>query len=1478
MATEGSSYIERQEDELEVLKAILSEECVDDLRQKDVWKVQRPVEMLLKLSPLQSHSQGPGAQVFAMVDMHVKCSANYPDEVPSIILENPRGLSNFELSELKTELDQLAQQKVGEAKQFTPMYLTLLFLAHLHYQVMVLDLVQLAQQYLHSHNRPPSKSFYDEMMSNKRKQQEEQAQQKQKQLELIRRREQKERQLLEDEIQKRQEALRNESRRKREEAKQIDETESVYGSPRLTPPPMNAPKPCVLVLDFILLVSVENRRTSTPRRESESEGDEGKCREHAGPAVSKLVFNTKGERAVHRGRCLGHSSSGSTVYAGMDLSTGELVVITEWVLKWRHMGKKAHVKVADLDEDKEGNNYLKQVQSIEQELSSLVRLQHPNILQYLAIKHQRDPGKITIHGVPLEMLRLYTEGMLIGLQYLHSKSVVHKHFRASSVFVDSRGTIRLADYAIDKRLSDLYHSVEAARPGVRFSSVMPSTLGRGGMKGDVYQLGVTVLSLAMGEVVTETVVEIPTHLPPSLMDFLMKCLLKDDRHRWSASQLLEHAFIMEPLHPAPTAPSVSQQKQGTSTQQEFDVLRSLGKGGFGNVLKVRNKLDGQLYAIKRIALNPRSKQLNKKITREVKLLSRLNHENIVRYYNSWIEISDDPAHSDSSSSPSSKTSNSSPQKQPAKSAVPAIKGEDSLDFLMDVEKFVPQIAGDSAEWSAHRSFEPRGEESESDFDDDDEGDVFATSFLRRLDNSDSIVFGSDSTGEQQTEESSSKTETPKKTQSESSSALWAVSQEEPPKLQYLYIQMEYCEKSTLRNSIDSGLSQDMDRAWRLFREIIEGLLYIHEQNMIHRDLKPVNIFLDSNDHVKIGDFGLATTDIVKHTSMAETSMPTPAFLDNLLSSSRSGSGDGNLTGKVGTALYVSPEMMTGGHKLHYDQKVDIYSLGIIFFEMVYKTLPTGMERVKVLSNLRQPDIILPEDFDEVERPNQAAIIRWLLDHNPRKRPSSKELLQSPLLPPPQMEEAELNEIVQSTIANPQSSSYRRLVSALFEQQQLKLNSITDLTYDMDLHKRIFERHGAVKLNTPLLMPRPAQYPDNEPSLPCFLDNSGSIVILPHDLRVPFARFVAHNHVQNIKRYSVERVYRQSKVFGLHPREMMECAFDIVTATYSCSIPDAELLVLVQEVINEFPGLQSRQFKVCVNHSLLVQAVLLHCGVPQDQVSTVMTALSDQQVWPSSKVSSVLSRLQLNLSESHLAQLATFLDMEDSYSKVSSCLRPVTRNHGQAGSLAKQGLHEIESVLSCAKTMGVKLEVSMSLGWAHKLRQYSGIIFQVFCRTVRKKRTITEILAVGGRYDKMVRDFQSPLGMLEGTSHHQGAVGVSLSFDRLLASLAEEKGTPSPCDVIVCTIGHTTMLKERLAITHDLWAAGIRTEVIFDALKDIEEIQDYCRSAGIVFLVILKDGDTNSVKVKTLEGSRVAEKKVNQSDLVDFIQQKLAAIK
>ncbi len=74
------------------------------------------------------------------------------------------------------------------------------------------------------------------------------------------------------------------------------------------------------------------------------------------------------------------------------------------------------------------------------------------------------------------------------------------------------------------------------------------------------------------------------------------------------------------------------------------------------------------------------------------------------------------------------------------------------------------------------------------------------------------------------------------------------------------------------------------------------------------------------------------------------------------------------------------------------------------------------------------------------------MIRWLLDHDPVKRPTSKELLQSDYLPPPQMEEAELNEILRSTISNPQSRAYRRMIEAVFSQQ---VSPATDISYDID---------------------------------------------------------------------------------------------------------------------------------------------------------------------------------------------------------------------------------------------------------------------------------------------------------------------------------------------------------------------------------------------------------------------------------------------
>ena len=100
--------------------------------------------------------------------------------------------------------------------------------------------------------------------------------------------------------------------------------------------------------------------------------------------------------------------------------------------------------------------------------------------------------------------------------------------------------------------------------------------------------------------------------------------------------------------------------------------------------------------------------------------------------------------------------------------------------------------------------------------------------------------------------------------------------------------MEFCDNQTLRSAIDNDLYKDVNRVWRMFREIIEGLLHIHSQGMIHRDLKPVNIFLDSSGQVKIGDFGLATTNTKLDNLGALRSLNDESSID--------------MTGQIGTAV------------------------------------------------------------------------------------------------------------------------------------------------------------------------------------------------------------------------------------------------------------------------------------------------------------------------------------------------------------------------------------------------------------------------------------------------------------------------------------------------------------------------------------------------------------------------------------------------
>lgn len=151
---------------------------------------------------------------------------------------------------------------------------------------------------------------------------------------------------------------------------------------------------------------------------------------------------------------------------------------------------------------------------------------------------------------------------------------------------------------------------------------------------------------------------------------------------------------------------------------------------FSFVRQVQNKLDGCCYAVKRIPINPASRHF-RRIKGEVTLLSRLHHENIVRYYNAWIERHERPA------GPATPPPEAGPQALDGR-ALPRLPiGDSDTDGPGSVEAAAPPpILSSSVEWStsAERSgsarFPAAGPDSSSDEDDDEEHDgVFSQSFL-----------------------------------------------------------------------------------------------------------------------------------------------------------------------------------------------------------------------------------------------------------------------------------------------------------------------------------------------------------------------------------------------------------------------------------------------------------------------------------------------------------------------------------------------------------------------------------------------------------------------------------------------------------------------------------------------------------------------------------------------------------------------------
>ena len=181
---------------------------------------------------------------------------------------------------------------------------------------------------------------------------------------------------------------------------------------------------------------------------------------------------------------------------------------------------------------------------------------------------------------------------------------------------------------------------------------------------------------------------------------------------------------------------------------------------------------------------------------------------------------------------------------------------------------------------------------------------------------------------------------------------------------YLYIEMELCQ-SDLRQWMDCNPARETHVVQSFLLQILEGVRYLHDDKaIIHRDLKPSNILFSQNQRVlKIADFGLATVDLIK-------AFPVECEIA------------GDVLSQVhGTILYRSPEQARGDG---YDYKVDIFALGLIYFEM-HRPMQTDQERAKEFSIAREGKI--------TGYCTDVNLILEMLKNNPIDRPNAKDVLE-----------------------------------------------------------------------------------------------------------------------------------------------------------------------------------------------------------------------------------------------------------------------------------------------------------------------------------------------------------------------------------------------------------------------------------------------------------------------------------------------------
>eukprot|EP01113_Clastostelium_recurvatum_P017324 TRINITY_DN20295_c0_g1_i1.p1 TRINITY_DN20295_c0_g1~~TRINITY_DN20295_c0_g1_i1.p1 ORF type:complete len:477 (-),score=32.41 TRINITY_DN20295_c0_g1_i1:72-1502(-) len=212
---------------------------------------------------------------------------------------------------------------------------------------------------------------------------------------------------------------------------------------------------------------------------------------------------------------------------------------------------------------------------------------------------------------------------------------------------------------------------------------------------------------------------------------------------------------------------------------------------------------------------------------------------------------------------------------------------------------------------------------------------------------------------------------------------------------HIYIQTELCESGSIKDLLDNAVSITEESIWGYLADIAHGLSHVHQNGVMHLDVKPDNLLLGADNRVKIADFGISS----------------------------SSSEGGTFSGRTeGDRVYMAPELL----EERFSPKADIFSLGITIYEMAtgYDLPGSG----QLWRDLRKGKIQFPDD-----RPMSSELSRIIIDMmhpDPNQRPSAADVLKIPriyvIFNPPTTPPADGCSSSQPPILSRQNSMRRKL--------------------------------------------------------------------------------------------------------------------------------------------------------------------------------------------------------------------------------------------------------------------------------------------------------------------------------------------------------------------------------------------------------------------------------------------------------------------